>query len=654
MEIERLGPYQIVGRLGRGGMGTVYEAVHRETGEPAAVKLLSGDLAREEAFRGRFEAEIETLRKLNHPNVVRLFGFGEQDGQLFYAMELVDGNSLEEELRRGRRFQWDEVAKIGAETCQALRHAHDRGIIHRDIKPGNILLATDGRIKLSDFGIARLFGYSGLTSAGSVLGTAEYMAPEQAEGRPVDHRADLYSLGGLMYVLLARRPLFQGKSLPEILHKQRHEKPVPVRRYAPDTPEEFEALLLQLLEKDPEARVPNASVLARRLQVMLQALATRLKTLECEVESPSSAAPPSSSAVPSAKPVTDNANTATQIVDASGIELSVAGESSAPPLSPVETTMAATPLPGKVTQRATAAVPRERFTAVSEEELDVVEEEPRRANWWQTGALVLLLISVAAVIWWFLQPPSADSLYKKITAHAPKELTDEILAAEGEVLEPAIRQFLERYPNDSRGKELPPYQKKIDLYNLQRAFDRRVRFAGNEDLLLIEQDYLEAVRYLELEPELGAKRLETLIHLYDPKEDTSGPGKGAGAVIASDGDLSDREEDISNRTKQCLTLARRRLDEVQEIDKNSRDKLPSLLTRLDAADALRASNPEAARRIYRAVVELYDKRAWASDVVRRARESLAHLPPPAKAAAQPHKEPEKEKQPPDRPSKKGP
>ena len=277
------------------------------------------------AFRSRFEAEIETLRKLNHPNIVRLFGFGEQDGQLFYAMELVDGNSLEEELRRGRRFEWEEVAKIGVATCQALRHAHDRGIIHRDIKPGNLLLATDGRIKLSDFGIARLFGYSGLTSAGSVLGTAEYMAPEQAEGRPVDHRADLYSLGGVMYVLLARRPLFQGKSLPEILHKQRYEQPVPVRRYAPDTPEEFERILAQLLEKDPDARIPNATVLARRLEAMLQALSLRLKTLEAEVESPGQAQAPPSSSAPSqsAKLPTDDANSETQIVDPSGIDLSV-------------------------------------------------------------------------------------------------------------------------------------------------------------------------------------------------------------------------------------------------------------------------------------------------------------------------------------------
>ena len=198
MEIEWLGPYQIVGKLGRGGMGTVYEAVHRETGEPAAVKLLSAALAREEGFRSRFEAEIETLRKLRHPNIVRLFGFGEQEGELFYAMELVNGNSLEEELRGGRAFDWREVTRIGIETCRALRHAHDRGVIHRDIKPGNLLLTADGRVKLSDFGIARLFGHTRLTSAGNILGTAEYMSPEQAEGKPVERAGRPLQPGGVV------------------------------------------------------------------------------------------------------------------------------------------------------------------------------------------------------------------------------------------------------------------------------------------------------------------------------------------------------------------------------------------------------------------------------------------------------------------------
>src|SRR5262249_28584108 len=148
------------------GMGAVYEGVDTETGEPAAIKVLSPVLAAEEGFRVRFESEIESLKKLRHPNIVQLFGYGEQAGTLFYAMELVRGASLEDELRSGRRFEWREVTAMAVKLCKALKHAHDHGVIHRDLKPANLLLAPDGEIKLSDFGIARLFGNTRLTSDG--------------------------------------------------------------------------------------------------------------------------------------------------------------------------------------------------------------------------------------------------------------------------------------------------------------------------------------------------------------------------------------------------------------------------------------------------------------------------------------------------------
>ena len=255
MKAEQLGPYRILRTLGRGGMGAVYEAVNLETDEPAAVKVLSATLAEEPDFRQRFTVEIETLQKLYHPNIVQLLGYGEQDGVLFYAMELVDGCSLEDELRRGREFQWREVADIGIQTCRALRHAHDRGIIHRDIKPANLLLTREGRIKLSDFGIARLFGLARITAVGNVLGTVEYMAPEQIDARPATPRTDLYSLGGVLYCLLARQPPFRAASIAEVLKKHRSAQPEPIRRHCREVPAEMELIVSQLLEKDPEKRI---------------------------------------------------------------------------------------------------------------------------------------------------------------------------------------------------------------------------------------------------------------------------------------------------------------------------------------------------------------------------------------------------------------
>ena len=237
-----------------------------------AIKALTPHLAMAEGFRERFEAEIESLKTLRHDGIVRLYGYGEQDGVLFYSMELVDGISLEDELKAGRRFNWREVTNIAIQLSLALKHAHDHGIVHRDIKPANILLYDDEHVKLADFGIARLFGTTSLTTAGGVLGTADYMSPEQADGRPVTARCDQYSLGGVMYALLAGRPPFRAKNLPQMLQLQRFANPEPVRRYAPDTPEQLERVIMQLLAKEPADRFPNTQVLARHLQAMVIAL----------------------------------------------------------------------------------------------------------------------------------------------------------------------------------------------------------------------------------------------------------------------------------------------------------------------------------------------------------------------------------------------
>ena len=269
---EQLGPFRIERVLGRGGMGAVYEGVHVETAEVAAVKVLLSTLEDDDELRSRFEAEIDTLKRLRHPNIVRLYGFGEEQGMLYYVMELVDGPSLQQELKKHRLFDWSEVAKVGLEMCSALKHAHDRGITHRDIKPANILLEQQGTSKLSDYGIAQLFGGSHLTNVNAVVGTLEYMSPEQAQANPVGPRSDLYSLGAVLYAMLVGRPPLAAKNLSEILRKHQTGAPLPLRASRLDVPNELETIIFDLLKTKPEERPTNAYMAGKRFQSLIQAL----------------------------------------------------------------------------------------------------------------------------------------------------------------------------------------------------------------------------------------------------------------------------------------------------------------------------------------------------------------------------------------------
>src|SRR5262245_52467063 len=185
---SRLGKWVLDKEIGRGGMGRVYLA-HEDPGERlAAIKILSAELAQEPGFLQRFEREIEILNRLNHPNIVKFFESGAENGQFYYAMEYVDGQSFEEILRAKGKVPWKEVLDAALQICPALKHAHDHGVTHRDIKPPNLLRTEAGVVKLTDFGIAKIFAGRQLTTTGGVVGTAEYLSPEQAAGKPATKR----------------------------------------------------------------------------------------------------------------------------------------------------------------------------------------------------------------------------------------------------------------------------------------------------------------------------------------------------------------------------------------------------------------------------------------------------------------------------------
>src|SRR5882724_6691062 len=248
---ERLGNWVIFKEMGRGGMGRVYLAQEELTGKQVAIKVLAAELAIDPGFLQRFHREIETLSRLDHPGIVRFYEAGLENGHHFYAMEYVDGESLEAILLDKGRLPWREVLDIAAQLAPALRHVHDHGVIHRDLKPPNILRTPLGVVKLTDFGIAKVFASRHLTSTGGIIGTAEFLSPEQAAGKVVGKRSDLYCLGCVLYMLLTGRAPFTGNSYVELLHKHRYAQFDRPQKYVPELPTEFDELICQLLEKDP-------------------------------------------------------------------------------------------------------------------------------------------------------------------------------------------------------------------------------------------------------------------------------------------------------------------------------------------------------------------------------------------------------------------
>jgi eukaryotic-like serine/threonine-protein kinase len=264
-----------VGVLGRGGMASVYLAHDDELDRTVALKVPAEELAEDETFRARFLREARLTAQLVHPNVVQVYDAGEDDDGLFIALEHVGGETLADELKRRGRLPASEVAQVGTEVAAALDAAHGAGLVHRDVKPQNIMRTQDGLTKLGDFGIARSSDSTVVTEHGTVLGTAAYLAPEQARGERVTAAADLYALGVVLYEALTGRLPHEGASLPELLLKRERDAPTPVRAYEPAVPTELESAITRSLAHAPEDRPASAAALGRELALALPGAATR-------------------------------------------------------------------------------------------------------------------------------------------------------------------------------------------------------------------------------------------------------------------------------------------------------------------------------------------------------------------------------------------
>jgi eukaryotic-like serine/threonine-protein kinase len=280
--------YELGDRLGSGGMSTVYRATDRVLERTVAVKVLAEHLSDDDKFVARFRREALAVAKLIHPNVVQVYDTGVDDGRHYIVMEYVEGRSGAQLLQSRGRLGSEAAVEIGVQACAGLDYAHRQGIIHRDVKPGNLMVIggpagrrgtppTDGAteemtVKLTDFGIARAAEQTRLTQVGSVVGTAAYLAPEQARGEEATPAADVYALGVVIYQVLTARLPWEGTTLAELAIRRENERPLPPSSYDPDVPETLSTAVLRALEGDPARRYTTARELASALRTGLSGI----------------------------------------------------------------------------------------------------------------------------------------------------------------------------------------------------------------------------------------------------------------------------------------------------------------------------------------------------------------------------------------------
>jgi len=260
------GRYEVESRLGEGGMAKVFAGTDRLLGRKVAVKVLSSQYAQDKTFVERFRREAQAAAGLNHPNVVSVFDTGSDDGVHYIVMEHVEGRTLAHIIGEEGALPPARAVEIAVDVCRALSSAHEKGMVHRDVKPGNMLLTPDGGVKVADFGIARVASGEPLTVTGSVMGTASYLSPEQARGGSIDARSDIYSLGCVLYEMLTGKTPFAGDSLVSIAYKHVEEEPTAPSLVNPAVPAGLSAVVTKAMAKDPADRYQSADEMAGELR----------------------------------------------------------------------------------------------------------------------------------------------------------------------------------------------------------------------------------------------------------------------------------------------------------------------------------------------------------------------------------------------------
>ena len=261
MSLDRIGKYRIVSKIGEGAMGEVYKAHDPLLNRFVALKTIAPGLVADPQFRERFKREAQSAAGLNHPNIITVYDYGDEGGITFLAMEFLEGSDLREAIRSHALGHLGRKIEVMEQLCEGIGFAHSRGVVHRDLKPGNIHIQASGHVKVLDFGLARLAA-SEMTRTGTVMGTPHYMAPEQLRGQKADARSDVFALGAIFYELLSGVRAFEGQ-MHEVMQRMRERDPMPLRQRAPATPLALATLVEKAMARDPEARFKDASELGR-------------------------------------------------------------------------------------------------------------------------------------------------------------------------------------------------------------------------------------------------------------------------------------------------------------------------------------------------------------------------------------------------------
>jgi serine/threonine-protein kinase len=443
---KQFGPFTIDRELGSGAMGTVYRGRYTKSGQVMAIKVMAPGIgSTNAAAQDRFEREITILKQLNHPNIVRFFGAGKQQGARYFAMEYVEGESLDRVMSRRGRMTWEEVVALGQQLCSALQHAHEQGIIHRDLKPSNIMVLSDGTLKLTDFGIAKATDLEGLTATNCTVGTAAYMSPEQCKGqRDIGHKSDLYSLGILFYELLTGQKPFRADNAMEMFlqHVQgTFERP---SRLVLDIPVWLDTLVCQLMEKQPEKRPLDAHMVANTLD-----------TIQEKVEAQQSAG------VEAVR---------RRIIDRSSVQNR----------------------PDEDDREAARIL----ITGKGKAKRKKAGKKPYQQVWLQAVGILLLLAVAGSLLYLALRPPSADKLYeqaRRVMQTGDVEAQEKALETGG-----AIERFLKYYGSrdDDRTREVRGWQDQIEIARKQRLVDNYVQKERSRSPLKVQaQDEIEKAAF---------------------------------------------------------------------------------------------------------------------------------------------------------------